>query len=84
MILSKSLAGVIAAEIGHVAPKYREGGNCAFEETASTFWISCRHGPTVRRAGARVARQMKNIRYDFVVIDAESSGGVLRDWKTTQ
>jgi hypothetical protein len=31
-----------------------------------------------------VARKMKILRYDFVTIDAESSGGVLSVWKTTQ
>jgi hypothetical protein len=35
-------------------------------------------------AGAQVARRMKILRYKFVARDAESSGGVLRVWKTTQ
>jgi len=35
-------------------------------------------------ADARVAREMKILCYDFVAIDADNCGGVLRVWKTTQ
>jgi hypothetical protein len=81
---SEGAACVVAAHVCHAAAEYGKGSDDTLEEPASAFWIGLKHGMTVGLLGARVVRRMKILRYGFVATEAESSGGALRVWKTTQ
>lgn len=72
------------AEVGHDASEHREGSDERFEEFFGAGRIDWSHDRTVDRADARVVRKTKILRYAFVAAVAESWGGVLRVWKTTQ
>lgn len=74
----------MTAVVGHDAAQDREAGDQRFEKFSGAAWVDWSHTGTVSGGDAHVTRGMKNLYYDSVAIEAESSGGVLRVWKTTQ
>ncbi len=55
-------------------PQDREAGDQSLDKFSGTAWVDWSHAATVGGGDARVARKMKNLRYDSVAIHGGELG----------